>query len=125
MQTDAPALPRNRLRAIHAELIDRARTSAVNELAWQLLEAAHVVGQQHIGLHTLTHLHMLKLALRQRDVSEAAGQVLRLALVPLGHLSGRLPLGNPGRATVSAFASLPVRPELQALIDQARRSVSG
>ena len=39
---------------------------------------------------------MLGLAWRTRDWSEVAGQVLRLALVPLGHLSGRLPLGNPG-----------------------------
>ena len=29
-----------------------------------------------------------------------------ILLVPLGHLSGRLPLGNPGRATVSAFAPM-------------------
>jgi hypothetical protein len=35
-------------------------------------------------------------------------------------LSGRLPLGNPGRATVSAFEPMPVRPELLALIEQAR-----
>jgi hypothetical protein len=40
--------------------------------------------------------------------------------VPLGHLSGRLPLGNPGRATVSAFEPLPVRPELAELITRAR-----
>ncbi|MFD2377205.1 DUF3703 domain-containing protein [Ottowia pentelensis] len=41
--------------------------------------------------------------MRTRDWPEVAGQLLRLALVPLGHLSGRLPIGNPGRATVSAF----------------------
>ena len=71
-----------------------------------------------VGL--LRHNLMLGLSLRTRDWSEAAGQVLRLALVPLGHLSGRLPLGNPGRATVSAFEPLPVRPELAILIARAR-----
>ena len=41
---------------------------------------------------------MLALAARERDVRETAGQLFRILLVPLGHLSGRLPLGNPGRA---------------------------
>ena len=49
---------------------------------------------------------MLALAARERDVRGAAGQLFRILLVPLGHLSGRLPLGNPGRATVSAFAPM-------------------
>ena len=57
---------------------------------------------------------------RRRDWPEAVGQLLRLALVPLGHLSGRLPLGNPGRSTVSAFEPLPVRSELAELIARAR-----
>jgi hypothetical protein len=111
--------------ATHAELMRRARASSAPEAAWLHLEAAHVVGQQRLWPHTVTHAHMLRLALRQRDPLEAAGQLLRLALVPLGHLSGRLPLGNPGRATVSAFAPLPVRPELQALIQQARQAATG
>lgn len=120
MPTDACLPVPARAGALHAELVRRARASGEPQTAWLHLEAAHVVGQQRLGLHTLTHLHMLHLALRQRDAAEAAGQLLRLALVPLGHLSGRLPLGNPGRATVSAFAPLPVRPELRALIEEAR-----
>jgi hypothetical protein len=40
---------------------------------------------------------MLALAARERDVREAAGQLFRILLVPLG---------NPGRATVSAFAPM-------------------
>ena len=63
---------------------------------------------------------MLGLAWRTRDWHEAAGQVLRLALVPIGHLSGRLPLGTPGRSTVSAFEPLPVRQYLADLIAQVR-----
>src|SRR3989344_4549242 len=53
--------------------------------------------------------------------ASSAEQVLRRALVPLGHLSGRLPVGNPGRATVSAFEPLTVRPELAELIANARK----
>jgi len=97
-----------------------ARAAGAHEQAWLYLEAAHVVGQRRLKPHLQTHAHMLALTWRSHDWPEAAGQVLRLALVPLGHLSGRLPLGNPGRSTVSAFAPLPVRPELADLIARAR-----
>lgn len=106
--------------ATHARLMHDASAAGSTEQAWLYLEAAHVVGQLHLKPHLQTHTHMLGLAWRTRDWPEAAGQMLRLALVPLGHLSGRLPVGNPGRSTVSAFEPLPVRPELAALIARAR-----
>lgn len=71
-------------------------------------------------LHLQTHTQMLSLAIQHRNWPEAIGQVFRLLLVPLGHLTGRLPLGNPGRSTVSAFARLAVRPELAELIARVR-----
>ncbi|MBT9465866.1 DUF3703 domain-containing protein [Hydrogenophaga sp.] len=104
----------------HARLMHEAKEASSIEQAWLYPEAAHVVRQLHIKPDLQTHAHMLGLAWRTRERSEAAGQVLRLALVPLGHLSGRLPLGNPGRSTVSAFEPLPVRPDLADLIAQAR-----
>ena len=104
----------------YGELIRLASTARSHEQAWLALEAAHVVGQRHLKPHLKTHALMLGLAMRTRDWTEAAGQLFRLALVPLGHVTGRLPLGNPGRSTVSAFRPLPVRPELIALIKQAR-----
>jgi len=102
-----------------ARLVHEAKVAGASEQAWLYLEAAHVVGQLHPKPHLRTHALMLVLALRTRDWPEAAGQVLRLALMPLGHLSGRLPEGNPGRSTVSAFEPLPVRQELAELIAQA------
>lgn len=103
----------------HARLVHEAKSAGSNERAWLYLEAAHIVGQRHLRPHWQIHAHMLGLSLHTRDWPEAAGQMLRLALVPLGHLSGRLPLGNPGRSTVSAFEPLPVRPELADLIARA------
>lgn len=105
--------------ATHARLMHKAKSADSIEQAWLYLEAAHIVGQLHLRPHLQTHTHMLGLSLRTRDWPEAAGQMLRLALVPLGHLSGRLPLGNPGRSTVSAFEPLPVRAELADLIARA------
>ncbi|RYF42793.1 MAG: DUF3703 domain-containing protein [Comamonadaceae bacterium] len=91
------------------------------EQRWTWLMAAHVVGQADLRLHLHSHWRMLGLALAQRDAPEAAGQLLRLALVPLGHALGRLPAGNIGRATVNAFR--PMRPgfAVRRLIAQAAR----
>jgi hypothetical protein len=43
-----------------------------------------------------------------------------MTLVALGHAVGRLPAGNIGRATVNAFPSMPVVPQIRQLIDEAR-----
>jgi hypothetical protein len=86
---------------------------------WLWLEAAHVVGQTTLGLHLRSHWHMLGYARALGDRREVAGQWLRLTLVPLGHLIQRLPLGNTGRATVSALQPMHPPPVVQALIDQA------
>jgi hypothetical protein len=79
--------------------------------------AAHVIGQGDFRLHAHSHVLMLREAIAQRDAREAAGQLLRLALTPLGHLLGRLPQGNTGRSTVSAFAAMTPPPEVQAWIE--------
>lgn len=57
---------------------------------------------------------MLGYAIALRDWREAFGQAIRLALAPLGALTGRLAWGNTGRANVSAFRPMPVRPDLGA-----------
>ena len=54
--------------------------------------AAHVVGQHSPSLHLDSHRRMLGLARETRDWPEAAGQLLRLLLLPLGHLLDRIPL---------------------------------
>ena len=91
------------------------------EARWALLMAAHVVGQHHLGLHWDSHVRMLRQALHEGDRREAAGQLLRLALVPLGHALRRLPSGNIGRATVSAFAPMQPPPQVAALVRWAQR----
>lgn len=87
--------------------------------AFAHLERAHVLGQRFFVPHTLTHWWMLRVGWAQRDAKEIAGQVLRLALTPLGHLTGRLPLGNTGGANVSAFKPMPFSQEVEALLREA------
>ena len=97
-QSETPALPEHR------------------EARWAALMAAHVVGQASLPLHWDSHVRMLGLAWETRDGAEVAGQLLRLALVPLGHALARLPAGNVGRATVNAFRPMEPPPEVRALI---------
>lgn len=108
---------------VYAALIARHRehlARAEHEAAWLQIESAHVVGQTRFVPHLETHALMLTLALRTRDLGEAAGQVLRLLLVPLGHALGRLPLGNAGRSNISAFRPMPVRDDIARAIAAAR-----
>ena len=62
---------------------------------------------------------MLVLACRTRDVREVAGQLYRTALAGPGSATGRIPLGNTGRARVSAFTPMPVPADLAAVLDAA------
>lgn len=59
--------------------------------AWDFLSAAHIAGQNLVGQHFRVHWHMLRLAIKTRDIREAVGQTFRLVLAPLGHLLQRLP----------------------------------
>ena len=84
--------------------------------AFEQLERVHVLGQRRFVRHLLVHLWMLRIGWAARDGLEVCGQLLRLMLVPLGHLSGRLPTGNTGGAKVGAFAAMPVAADLAPLL---------
>ena len=77
-------------------------------------------GQRDFGRHWRMHVTMLRAAWALRDGRELLGQLLRLSLVPLGHLFGRLPLGNTGRSNVSAFTPMDVPADLKRLLDDGR-----
>lgn len=85
--------------------------------AWNALERAHFVSQPYLGPHVANHCAMLGFAVDQRDWREATGQIARLALAPLGALTGRIPVGNTGRSNVSAFKPMPIANDLRAKIE--------
>lgn len=99
-----------------------ARRIMDDAAAWQALERAHILAQSYFAPHLASHWHMLDFAMRLRDWREVAGQLLRLALVPLGSLSGRLPIGNTGRARINAFRSMPVPSDLAARLTRHDKS---
>ena len=85
---------------------------------WHHLERAHILSQPLAVPHVRTHLSMLGAGVRCRDVREVTGQLMRLVLAAPGSVSGRYPVGNTGRATVSAFVPLPVPEDLRTVLDE-------
>ena len=82
----------------------RAAEAGANLLkARRCRELAHVIGQSRLSFHWQIHQAMLGLALRTGRPREALAQVVRLLLMPLGHLTGRLPQFNAGSGRVGAF----------------------
>lgn len=104
--------------------MEKARNS-LNQLqhpaAFHHLERAHVLGQRYLLAHLQVHLWMLRVGWAQRDLHEMVGQITRLLLIPLGHLTRRLPLGNTGGANVSAFRPMPIAQDLDAILQQDKR----
>lgn len=81
------------------------------DAAWAHLEAAHILGQRATRLHVASHWAMLTLAWRTRDRRELIGQIARLAGAA-GVTWIWVPVGNSGRANVSAFARAPIPEDL-------------
>lgn len=94
------------------------------ECRWRWLMAAHIVGQHYLALHWHNHRAMLRFAFATRDYPEIVGQLFRLSQVPVGHFLGKLPSGNIGRATVSAFKRMEPDQEMRQLITEAREKAS-
>jgi Co/Zn/Cd efflux system component len=106
--------------AAEMRAFDRAKSESEADNAWRALERAHIMSQPYLGLHLASHWQMLRFALAMRDGREALGQLFRLALAPLGALTGRIPVGNTGRADVSAFAPMPIPDDIEKAIREPR-----
>lgn len=110
--------------AVEMTQYSAARRDSDHPAAWNAIGRTHIFAQPFFALHLSARWHMLGFAIALRDWRETAGQLLRLALVPLGSLTGRLPVGNTGRARISAFRPMPVPPDLAKMISPHDKSVS-
>lgn len=92
-----------------AKLALRSRN---HEVCFVHLERAHVLAQQVTASHIYVHWLMLVAGLSRRDCREVLGQVPRILAAAL---FSRLwiPLGNSGRARVSALKPMAVPEDLQ------------
>lgn len=89
-------------------------------LEFSHLETAHVLGQESTCWHVRVHTLMLIWAVRNLQPGEFFGQLLRIVGAAALTAIGRVPWGNTGGANVSPFKVMPVKPELQAIIDRAK-----
>ena len=89
------------------------RTDPQTALLW--LERAHILSQRMPLRHARAHWLMLRAGWMQGDWREVAGQLPRIVAALLFSLIW-VPLGNTGRARVSAFKPMPLTDELQKLL---------
>jgi len=101
----------------HADAVSAGDTA----VAWTALERAHILAQPRLVPHLRVHALMLRHAIATRDRREVLGQLARLALAPLGAATGRIPVGNTGRASVSAFRPMPIPSDLRDAVGEERR----
>jgi Protein of unknown function (DUF3703) len=111
-----PYVEREILAAYHAEAEGKP------EVAFSYLERAHILGQTSTIEHVRVHWHMFLWSIRQSDVRECLGQLLRIVGASIGTVLGLVPQGNTGGTNVNPFKSMPIPPDLAALIEKSRAS---
>tara|TARA_R110002094_G_scaffold205335_1_gene176180 strand:+ start:99 stop:449 length:351 start_codon:yes stop_codon:yes gene_type:complete len=89
------------------------------QTAFTHLERAHILSQKFALAHTATHLRMLRLGWRKKDFREVLGQFIR-TIAALIFSRIWVPVGNTGRANVSAFAPMPVPEDLAEVLGKTR-----
>ena len=99
----------------------QAETRGEPELAFGHLERAHVLGQAATVEHVRVHWRMFLWATRQRKAGETLGQLWRVLAAALKTGFGWVPQGNTGGSNVSGLRRMPVPPDLQRILDTARR----
>ena len=100
----------------------QAETRGQPDVAFSYLERAHVLGQSSTVEHVRAHWHMLLWGIRQRNLPECLGQLLRIVGAATSTALGLVPQGNTGGSNVSPFKRMPLPPELAARIEEVRTS---
>jgi len=83
---------------------------------WPALERAHLLSQPWAWPHTRVHASMLAIAIRQRDLHESIGQLVRLCVAGPGSLTGRYPVGNTGRTAMALTETADVADHIAAIL---------
>ncbi|MWV16346.1 DUF3703 domain-containing protein [Pseudomonas sp. L-22-4S-12] len=86
------------------------------QAALRSLERAHILGQRLPLAHAEAHWLMLRAGWQARDWREVLGQLPRIVAALLFSRIW-VPVGNSGRARVSAFQPMPLSAELKRLLE--------
>jgi Protein of unknown function (DUF3703) len=108
----------------HVEAELRASAAAESNrqagLAFTHLERAHILGQGSTVQHVRVHWRMFLWGARQGKLGECLGQLPRVAGAATLTALGLVPHGNTGGSKVSSFQPMPLPPDLDARIQEAR-----
>ena len=89
-------------------------------IAFKHLENAHILGQESIFSHVKVHCLMFLWAYRQKNIHELIGQIIRIAGAVIGTGIGAIPKGNTGGSNISPFQTMPISPEFEKIIQEAK-----
>jgi hypothetical protein len=111
-------MTRNLRDAYDAELVAaRGATDGGNaERAFEHLGRAHILSQRFTWRHVHVHWLMLKLGASLGDWPEVFGQLSRIVAAALFSRIW-VPIGNTGRANVSAMKPMPIPDDLRNLLE--------
>lgn len=93
--------------------------------AFTHLENAHVLGQKSTKWHVLAHIRMLQWAVRNRDIRECTGQLLRIIGAATKTALGWVPTGNTGGSDVSPFRPMPLSDQHRMILERVRTNGHG
>ena len=93
-----------------------AATSGNTDRAFHHLARAHILSQRHTIQHVHVHWLMLKLGATVGAWGEVAGQLSRIVAAAIFSRIW-VPVGNTGRANVSALKPMPVPEDLRAVLE--------
>ena len=96
---------------------ERAVASGDTEVAFRRLERAHILGQRHTAEHVRIHWRMLVLAASIGSWREVLGQLIR-AVAAAVFSRIWVPVGNTGRANVSALKPMAVPDDLRSVLEK-------
>lgn len=107
--------------AYEAELNAARAAAAQGEVgvAFHHLERAHILSQRHTWKHVHVHWLMLRLGASTRAWREVIGQSTRIVAAAVFSRIW-VPIGNTGRAHVSALKPMAVPDDLRALLESGR-----
>jgi Protein of unknown function (DUF3703) len=85
--------------------------------AFRHLERAHILSQRSTWQHVYVHWLMLKLGASASNWREVLGQLSRIIAAAIFSRIW-VPVGNTGRANVSALKPMPIPDDLRAILEE-------
>jgi hypothetical protein len=109
--------------AYEAELgaANSATLEGAVDIAFRHLERAHILSQRHTREHVRVHWLMLRLGASERAWREVLGQSTRMVAAAVFSRIW-VPIGNTGRANVSAMRPMSIPDDLRCVLENDRLS---